>query len=197
MKMKVYMFGHYDSRGGTIAIVVSNHKGQLESTKRRYNEWMGWSEEEKKHVAAGGGRMADNVVADLLYPGGPAQEDYLWPAELEYDEEKLGKWERVWWERIWWEIDLEDMPPRKMGEGLEDRLWWVITEGRSPEEQIAKYGWVRLKVIERPEDWEKMDTAERKGFRSCELLRTPYGEDVVEAIHPGWDDDAFGFVVIA
>jgi hypothetical protein len=67
---KVAIYGHYDSRGGAMAIRLPENATQedLERAHREYDEQFGWGEEEGKATFAGIGRAVDVMAHNLIYP---------------------------------------------------------------------------------------------------------------------------------
>lgn len=84
------VFGHYDSRGGTTGWPIADRtEAAVAKAFKEYNlELFGYDEAEEKpsNVNAGVGRTVDVMVADMLYPDGPAVDDFLYVAELHYEE---------------------------------------------------------------------------------------------------------------
>lgn len=89
--MRLAVFGHYDSRGGTAAVRINAFtKAEVEKAKAAYNlDMFGITEAEERIETTAYGmpaREVDKLVHEMMYRGTtPGEEDFLYVATLHYE----------------------------------------------------------------------------------------------------------------
>lgn len=189
--MRVYLYGHYDSRGGTMALQAPTRRvaddyydGQF-GIERRPNGTSTWPSLPGEPV-----KTADPSQL-------PSALDFLTEAELRFDDPTTGGFG----------ADLEDVGEVWQSTTDPQTLWFVPAEPFDGPPARRCCGFTATSDWVGGDDTVVLEPAEGGGFHvyrslPVSMVRTSHGDFPSEDdarlpgwVHPRWDDDAYGFVL--